>query len=231
MNAAFVACLETILARYALPRDPAEPLVCFDEYPFALTDYGHDPLPASPGTIRREDYEYTRHGSCSLFGLFAPHDGWRQIIVRERRTAHDFAHVLQQLVAAFPEATTIHLVLDNLNIHTTAALYATFPPEEAHRIASKLTFHYTPLHGSWVNQIEIEWSVLARQCLNRRLPTIATVQREVDAWADARNASGATVNWLFTVEDARRCLRRLYPIPSPDVPTALSDCTDTAGPP
>lgn len=225
-----MACLENILTRYALPPDPRAPLVCVDEYPLALTGYGHDPLPASPGTIRREDYEYTREGSCSLFGLFAPQFGWHQIIVRERRTGNDFAHVLQHLLAAFPEATTIHVVLDNLNIHTTAALYATFLPEEAHRIASKLTFHYTPLHGSWVNQIEIEWSVLARQCLNRRLADIATVQHEVDAWATARNATGATVNWHFTVADARRCLRRLYPVPSADTPTTVSACTDMATP-
>jgi transposase len=225
-----VACLENILTRYALPPDPLEPLVCVDEYPLALTGYAHDPLPASPGVIRREDYEDTRHGSCSLFGLFAPHLGWRQIIVRERRTGNDFAHVLQHLVASFPEASTIHLVLDNLNIHTTASLYATFPPEEAHRIASKLTFHYTPLHGSWLNQIEIEWSVLARQCLNRRLADRASVQHEVDAWATARNASGTTVNWHFTVEDARRCLRRLYPVPSLTSPTAVPIETDMATP-
>lgn len=207
-----------------------EPIVCLDEYPFALTDYGHDPIPASPGAIRREDYEYTRHGSCSLFGLFAPHLGWRRIIVRERRTKRDFAHVLRQLVAEFPEAETIHLVLDNLNIHTTAALYEAFPPEEARRIAARLSFHYTPIHGSWVNQIEIEWSVLARQCLNRRLADRATVQHEVDAWTTARNAGGATVSWRFTVEDARRCLRRLYPAPSLDVPRPLHTCTDMATP-
>lgn len=215
---------------YALAPTRAEPLVCLDEYPFALTDDGRDPMPASPGAIRREDDEYTRHGSCSLFGLFAPHLGWRRIIVRERRTKRDFAHILQQLVAEFPEAETIHLVLDNLNTHTAAALYEALPPEEARRIAAKLSFHYTPIHGSWVNQIEIEWSVLARQCLNRRLPALEIVQDAVDSRAARRNAERATVCWCFTVEDARRCLRRLYPVPSLDVPRPLHTCTDMATP-
>lgn len=230
MRSAYVACLEDILTLYALPPNPDEPIVCLDEFPFALTDYGHDPIPASPDQIRREDYEYTRHGSCSLFGVFAPHQGWRRITVMARRTKHEFALVLQQLVADFPEATTIHLVLDNLNTHSKAALYDTFPPEAARRIAERLQFHCTPIHGSWVNMQEIEWSVVARQCLNRRLPDIATVQQEVDAWASERNAARATVHWRLTLIDARRCLRRLYPVPSLDMPIPLDLPVNMASP-
>lgn len=125
-------------------------------------------------------------------------------------------------MADFPEADTIHLVLDNLNTHTFASLSEAFTPEEAHRIAAKVTLHYTPKHGSWLNLQEIEWSVLARQCLDRRLPDIPTVQAEVDAWVAARNAERATVQWHFTVEDARRCLRRLYPVPSAAVPVPIA---------
>lgn len=166
----------------------------------------------TPGQPARQDYEYERRGSCSLFGAFQPRAGWRSVQVYGRRTAQDFAHFLQWLVDEhFPQAQVIRLVLDNLNTHTPAALYATFPPAEARRIARTLEFHYTPPHGSWLNMIEIEWSVLAHQCLGRRLPDAATVQREVDAWADRRNAQQATVRWCFGTEDARRAFQARYP--------------------
>lgn len=219
--------MEDVLDLYAEPLDPQRPVVCVDEYPLALSAPTRDELPMTSGQPARQDYEYQRRGSCSLFGAFCPRAGWRTVAVRERRTAQDFAHFLQAVVDEhFPEATVIRLVLDNLNTHCLGALYATFLATEARRIARKLEFHDTPPHGSWLNQVEMEWSVLAHQCLPRRLPDIATVQREVDAWAARRNAQRATVHWCFTTPDARRALAARYPVPpdaAPANPEGVAD--------
>jgi len=204
--------MEDLLDLYAEPYDPRRPVVCLDERPYALLGDVQDPLPMRPGQPQRVDYEYERHGSCNLFLVFQPLQGWRQVSVTERRTSEEFAWQIKRLVdEAFPEAEVIRVVLDNLNTHTPAALYQTFPPEEARRLTRKLEFHYTPKHASWLNMVEIEFSILARQCLNRRLPEREEVQREVQAWAEARNAARATVEWRFTTADARLKFHRLYP--------------------
>lgn len=217
VSSVFVARMEDLLDLYAEPLDPTRPVLCVDEYPLALTAPKRASQPAKPGTVAREDYEYERHGSCSLFGAFQPLAGWRNVQVRDRRTAQDFAYVLKTLVDEhFPEATTLRLVVDNLNTHHPGVLYETFPPAEAHRIAQKLEWHYTPTHGSWLNMIEIEWSVLAQQCLNRHLLDQATAQSEIDAWVAARNAAQATVQWRFTAAEARDTMRSLYPNPQPE---------------
>ncbi|OGF54384.1 MAG: transposase [Candidatus Fraserbacteria bacterium RBG_16_55_9] len=203
--------MEDVLDLYAQPYDPQRPLICFDERPCLLRGEVREPLPAQPGKPQRFDSEYTREGSCSLFMNFAPQSGWRQVEVQERRTSQDFAQWMQRLVdEQFPEAEVIRVVLDNLNTHTPAALYQTFAPEEARRLTKKLEFHYTPKHGSWLNMVEIELSVLSRQCLNRRIPDRQTLQREVSAWEQRRNGQKATVKWQFTTEKARCKLQRLY---------------------
>jgi hypothetical protein len=219
VSALFVARMEDVLDLYAEPFDPTRPVVCLDEYPLALTAPTREAIPAAPGRVQQEDYEYQRRGSCSLFAAFQPLAGWRTVAVHARRTAQDFAHFLQQVVddPHLAEAAVIRVVLDNLNTHTLAALYETFPPAEARRIARKLEFHYTPAHGSWLNMIEIEWSVLAQQCLRgRRLGDTATVQHEVAAWVRERNARHATVQWRFTTTQARATLDHLYPPPQLD---------------
>lgn len=138
--------------------------------------------------------------------------GWRHIKVTPRRTAIDLAQCMKDLVDEFfPSASLIRVVLDNLNTHTPASLYQAFPPEEARRILSKLEFHYTPKHGSWLNRVEIELSVLSRQCLNRRIPNMDTMKQEIAAWEQERNQQKATVSWRFTNQDARVKLERLYP--------------------
>lgn len=211
--------MEDLLDLYAAPPDPRQPVVCFDELPYGLKDSPRPSLPAAPGLVAREDYEYTREGSCALLALFCPAAGWRHITVRAQRTKREVAEQLRLLVEEWwPEAERIHLVLDNLNTHTLAALYEVYPAEQARRIVRKLELHFTPKHGSWLNLVEIEWSLLARQCLRRRLPDIASVQREVDAWAAARNAAGASVDWRFTPEDARTKMQRLYTTVHPDSP-------------
>jgi len=214
VNAEYVWRMEAVLDLYAEPLDPARPVVCVDEYPLALTAPTRDPLPAAPGQVVREDYEYERHGSCSLFAAFQPLAAWRTVTARPRRTAEDLAVFLQTLVDEhFPDAAVIRLVVDNLNTHAPEALYQTFPAPEARRIARKLEWHYTPAHGSWLNMVEIEWSVLAQQCLGRHLDTLERVQQEVDAWAARRNTERATVKWRFVTPDARRALDHLYPTP------------------
>ena len=172
----------------------------------------HNTSPVESGRPQRYDHEYKREGTCNLFGCFEPLTGWRHLQVTEQRTARDFAQSMKCLVdESFPEAQRIRVVLDNLNTHTLASLYKAFPPDEALRIASRLGFHYTPKHGSWLNMVEIEFSVLSRQCLNRRIPSREELSREVAAWETRRNESKATVDWRFSVTDARTKLSRLYP--------------------
>jgi DDE superfamily endonuclease len=204
--------MEDVLDLYGAPYDPLRPQVCVDERPSVLHADKLEPLPMKAGQPARYDYEYERKGGCNLFMVFQPLTGWRQAIVTERRANADFAYLLRDLVDVhFPEALVIRVVLDNLSTHSFAALYATFPPEEARRIARKLEFHYTPKHGSWLNIVEIELGVLVKQCLNRRIPDMDTLQREVTAWQNSRNAQHATVQWLFNVTDARTRLSRFYP--------------------
>jgi hypothetical protein len=212
MDAAFVAGMEDVLDLYAEPPDPARPLVTFDERPGQLLSDVRPPEPCAPGRPRREDYEYKREGTCNVFLSFAPHVGWRRVEVTARRTALDVAHQLRRLVDVdFPEATVIRLVLDNLNVHTLAVLYAAFPPAEARRIAKKLELHHTPKHGSWLNMAELELSVLERQCLAQRLPSREAVAAVVAPWEAARNAAHVKVTWRFTTGAARTKLARLYP--------------------
>jgi hypothetical protein len=213
-NAAFVAAMEEVLAVYARPVDPARPLVCFDEAGKDLKAHTRPPQPAAPGRLARQDTEYQRDGSRNLFLTYAPYLGWRQITVTAQRTALDFAHAVRALVDVhFPTAERIVLVLDQLNTHTPISLYKAFPPAEAWRLLEKVEWHYTPTHGSWLNMAELEWSVLARQCLDRRIPDQATLEQEVTTWVAARNAERLTTSWRFTKEEARQRLHWLYPHP------------------
>ena len=207
--------MEDVLDLYAEEPDPKRPRVNFDEQPYQLLSDVRVPLPPQPGQPARQDFEYQREGTCNLFLFFSPDTCWREVKVTPQRTAVDFAHAMKDLVDVhFPHAEGVRVVLDNLNIHTPASLYEAFPPEEAQRIRKKLEFHYTPKHGSWLNMAEIEFSVLNRQCLDRRLPTEERVRDEVAAWVRDRNASGATIQWRFTTDQARSKLQRLYPSPS-----------------
>jgi hypothetical protein len=206
--------MEDVLDLYAEAPDPRRPLLCFDEKPYQLLSHTHPPLPVAPGQAERIDYEYRREGTCNLFLFFDPHRAWRRLEVTAQRTAVDFAQQLRWLVdEAYPEAEVIRVVLDNLNTHSPASLYQAFPPEEARRIARTLEIHYTPKHASWLNMAEIEFSVLERQCLGRRLASQAEVAREVGAWQAARNDARSTIRWRFTTSDARARMHRLYPSP------------------
>jgi transposase len=204
--------MEDVLDLYAEPYDPQYPQVCFDETPVQLISEARQPLPARPGQPTRYDYEYRREGTANLFLFVQPWRGWRHVNVTARRTKADFAVQMQELVDVhFPQAVVIRLVLDNLNTHTPAALYETLAPAEARRLTRKLDFHYTPKHGSWLNMAECEFAVLAQQCLDRRLPDIATLCREIAAWQALRNHHHTRINWRFSTTVARVKLKRLYP--------------------
>jgi hypothetical protein len=220
LSAAFVAAMEEVLAVYARPVDPARPLVCFDEGGKALRAHLVAPRPAAPGHPARADHTYERRGAANLFLACAPYLGWRQVQVTAQRTAVDFAHALRALVdQTFPEAERIVLVTDNLNIHTPAALYQTFPAPEARRIVARIEWHYTPTHGSWLNLAELALSALTRQCLKRRIPDQATLAQEVAAWVAARNAATVRLAWRFGLDEARIQLAHCYPIPELDTST------------
>jgi DDE superfamily endonuclease len=212
VNAEFVAAMEDVLELYAEPYDPTRPKVNFDEASKQLIAETRQPLPPGPGQPQRYDYEYQRNGTRNLFIFTEPQAGLRHIKVTDQRTMIDFAHQMKWLVdECYPEAELVRVVLDNLNTHKGASLYEAFAPEEARRIIKKLEFHYTPKHGSWLNMAEIELSVLQRQCLNRRIPDEGTLIREVAAWEKERNQEQATIDWRFSVTDAREKLKRLYP--------------------
>lgn len=211
-SARYVAKMEDVLEVYSRPYDATRPVVCLDEKSKELHGTPHGEQPMQPGRERRQDYEYTRNGTCNLFLMLEPLCGWRSVHVTQRRTALDFAEQLRILVEeVYSKASTIVLVTDNLNTHSTACLYERFPPAQARRIAGKIEWHYTPEHGSWLNMAECELSVLARQCLNRRITDIESLTTEVDAWQTQRNAAKTTVDWHFTTADARIKLKRLYP--------------------
>jgi hypothetical protein len=204
--------MEDVLDVYAEPYDPDQPTGCFDETSKQLIGETRQPLPARPGQVERYDYEYEHHGTRNLFMFFEPLAGHRHVKVTGRRTQRDFAHCMKWLVdEAYPDAKVVRIVLDNLNTHTVAALYETFEAPEANRIRKRLEFHYTPKHGSWLNMAEIEFSIFARQAWRGYIPDEQTLKHNVQGLEAERNATQATVNWLFTSQDARVKLHRLYP--------------------
>lgn len=204
--------MEDVLEVYHRAPDPMHPVVCMDETSVQCVKEVRDPLPARPGQRERYDVEYERNGVAHLLLFYAPFENWRRIDVADNHTATQWAEGIRRLVQEdYPNAQRITLVMDNLNTHTGASLYKAFPPALARSLLDKLEFVYTPKHGSWLNMAECEFSVLSRQCLDRRLPDIATVTGEIDAWKKARNQSTIPVDWRFTTDDARIKLKRLYP--------------------
>jgi hypothetical protein len=205
--------MEDVLDVYQRPYNPKRPVVCLDEASKELHATPRGRLPLQPDQPSREDYEYERHGVANLFLVIEPLRGWRKVRVTERRTKLDFAEQLQQLADEdFSAAEMIVLITDNLNTHGPGALYERFEAAEAHRLAAKFEWHYTPEHASWLNIAECELSVLAGQCLDQRIPDKDTLIREVAAWEARRNQTCTKVDWQFTTADARIKLKRLYPV-------------------
>ena len=215
VNAEFVARMEDVLDLYAEAPDPLRPVVCFDETPRQLIGEERVPIRAEPGKPARVDYEYVRNGTANVFMFVDVNRPWRHAKVTDQRTCIDFAECMRDLVDEhYPEAEKIRVVLDNLSAHSAAALYQAFEPAEARRILSRLEFHFTPKHASWLNMVEIEIGVMVKQCLDRRIADKATLISEIAAWERRRNATKARINWMFTVERARQKMGRVYPQPA-----------------
>jgi DDE superfamily endonuclease len=212
-NAEFVWRMEDVLTTYKLPYDPRFPVVCMDESSKQLVGEVRPPLEARPGRVRRMDGEYERKGTCNLFLFFEPLRGWRRVWVTDQRRRVEWAWCVRELLEVhYPDAVKIRLVCDNLNTHTGGSLYEAFPPKEAKQLCDRLEFHPTPKHGSWLNIAETELSVLAGQCLDRRMESKQMVSDEASAWEVERNGAEAKVRWRFTTEDARIKLEKLYPV-------------------
>lgn len=203
--------MEDILHLYALPYDPKRPLICVDERPCQLVEDVLVPLPMEPGKSKRQDYHYKRNGVCTVFMAFEPLTGRRFVQVRKQRTKKDYAEFMQWVAAQYPEADVILVVQDNLNTHNPGSFYQAFAPERAFALAQRFEMHYTPTKASWLNMVEIELSILSKQCLDRRIGDIDTLKREVLAWTDERNAKRATVHWQFTQGKARDKFAKFYP--------------------
>jgi hypothetical protein len=212
-NAEFVWRMEDVLEVYKRPYDPLYPVVCMDESSKQLVAEVRQPQAAKSKRVRRVDYEYERKGVCNLFMFFEPLRGWRRVWVTEQRRKVEWAACMKELLQTYyPQAPKVILVCDNLNTHTGGALYEAFPAAEARSLCERLEFHPTPKHGSWLNMAETELSVLAGQCLNRRMDSSELVRQEATAWEQQRNNTEAKVRWQFRTEDARIKLEKLYPV-------------------
>jgi transposase len=215
LDAEYVARMEDVLALYAESPDSKRPVVCFDETPRQLIGEERVPIRPEPGKRARFDYEYVRNGTANVFMFVDIHRPWRHAKVTEQRACADFAECMRDLVDLhYPEAERIRVVLDNLSTHTASALYQTFEPTEARRILSRLEFHFTPKHASWLNMVEIEIGVMVQQCLDRRIGDKETLISEVAAWQRRRNRERAGIRWMFTVDRAREKMGSAYPRPT-----------------
>jgi len=211
-NAAFVANMEDVLEIYKRPYNSAIPVICMDEQPTQLIKETRRKIAVEPGKVERVDYEYERNGTATNFMFTEPLGSWRKVNIRQRKTSIDWAYEVKELLDKdYPDAEKVILVMDNLNTHKVASFYEAFEPKKARRLAERLEIHYTPKHGSWLNVAEIELSVFTKQCLDRRIPDMATLQREAKAWYRKRNTNQKAVDWQFTTEKARVKLKRLYP--------------------
>jgi DDE superfamily endonuclease len=202
--------MERLLWLYSLPYDPAYPVVCFDERPCFLIGELVDPLPCGGGQVRKEHYAYEKNGSCTLLAAIEPLTGKRLAQVQPRRTKKEYTLFCQALAAKYPKAKKIRLVQDNLNTHNASAFYENLPAEEAFALAERFEFYYTPKSASWLNMIEIEFSVISRQCLDRRIPTIEQMEKEALALVKERDKKRIKIGWQFSIESARNKLNKHY---------------------
>ena len=205
LNEEYIAQMENVLESYEKPYDASEPVVCLDEKPVSLHAHVRPPSPAQPGREARQDNEYERRGTANVFCAVEPKAGLHFTFPTPNRSAPEFAQVLFELAVQYPQADTIHLIMDNLNIHRRKSLTDLFGEQLAGEIWDRFTVHYTPKHGSWLNQAEIEIGIFSRQCLGkRRIPDLATLRRETRAWNLRMNRARTRINWKFDRKAARR---------------------------
>jgi hypothetical protein len=218
--------MEAVLDFYAQPVDPQVPRLCFDERPCQLLNEVIAPLPMKPGKVLREDHEYQRQGTAVVLLAYNLDTGQRYVDVRKRRTKRDYAEFMHALLTKYyPNAQQLHVLQDNLNTHQVGSLYERFDVVTAHQLSKRLILHYTPIHGSWLNMAEIEFAALSKQCLDRRIGDIVTLEQEVLAWANKRNQQEVKINWLFSRPQARKKLKRHYAKINPEN-NAIIDSTD-----
>ena len=210
INSSFIARMEQILWLYSLPHNPLCPVVCFDERPCFLIGEVIAPLNPQPAQIAREHYSYTKNGSCCLLAAIEPLTGKRLAQLYPRRTKREYALFLRELANQYPDALKIRLVQDNLNTHCKSALYETFEPKEAFALAQRFEFFFTPKSASWLNMIEIEFSALSRQCLNRRIPNMEQMEQEILALVREREQKAILINWQFSIQKARDTFQTHY---------------------
>jgi DDE superfamily endonuclease len=225
MDAAFFARMEDVLHLYGLPYNPKRPLLVFDERPCFLIGDVLTPIPMEAGMPKREHYEYAKNGSCTVFLAFEPATGQRWVKVFEKRSGLEYAKFMQYVSDQFKTVEKIVLVQDNLSTHNTSSFYSHLKPDVAFKLVQrpkpvrcwcwvkkKFEFHFTPVKSSWLNMAELELSVLSRQCLNRRIGSMAELERAVKAWVRARNKARVTVDWQFSIKLAREKFAAKYPV-------------------
>jgi len=204
--------MENLLDLYMKPYNPKRPVICIDERPCQLIGDIVVPIPMKPGNPKKIDYHYKRNGTCSIFVAVEPLTGFRHIQVKKQRTKKEYFEFMKSLATKFPDADKIIIIQDNLNTHNPSSFYENTTPEEAFKLMKKFEMHYTPKHASWLNMAEIEISALSKQCLNRRIPDIETMKKEVKAWTKDRNIKQVKITWSFTTNKARTKLEKDYTI-------------------
>jgi hypothetical protein len=208
----YIQKMEDVLAVYEKPYDPAQPVICLDEKPVPLHADVRPPIPAKPGKPAKQDNEYKRCGTAKVFGVVEPKAGRHFTTATPDRCGAEFARMVGHVVEQYPAAQTIHLVMDNLNIHCRKSLVNYFGEQKGGDIWDRLTVHYTPKHGSWLDQAEIELSLFSRQCLGaRRIPDLKMLQRETKAWNRQANQKRVKIQWRFTRKKARKLFKYRQP--------------------
>jgi len=202
--------MEDILEVYQRPYNPRFPVICFDERPYQLLRGLAQELPMKPGKAAKADYQYKRQGTYCLLAAVEPQAGIRQVEVQRHRGKREYASFMRELVAKHPEAERIILIQDNLNTHGPGCFYEFYPADEARALAKRFEPHFTPKKASWLNMAEIEFSVMSKQCLARRIASISEMRTQIRAWQKRRNKERAKIGWRFSTDKARSKLQRHY---------------------
>ncbi|WBA43845.1 IS630 family transposase [Hymenobacter canadensis] len=223
LDGEYLAKLEDVLELYAQPAHPGRARLCFDERPCQLLGDKLAALPARPGQVAKQDHEYVRHGTAVVLLAYDLDTGQRYAQVRARRTKADYADFVHHVLTThYADVPRVDLVQDNLNTHAYGSFYAHLPAAQARALSRQVGFHFTPKHGSWLNMAELEFSALARQCLDRRIASLYELTQQVQAWATERNRRAVKVNWSFTVAKAEDKLQHWYekvnPVNKPEPP-------------
>lgn len=202
--------MEQVLWLYSHPYDAQYPVVCFDERPCYLIGDAVVPIPMKPGSVAKEHYAYEKNGCCCLLAAIEPLTGRRLGRVYDRRTKKEYTEFMQTIAAAYPTAIKIRILQDNLNTHSISSFYENLPADDAFALAQRFEFYYTPLSGSWLNMIEIEFAALSKECLDRRIATKEILEKELEAIISERNEKAIKITWQFSIEAARTKLERRY---------------------